>query len=200
MSGIIAQNSGRHTGLVKAASAGGEWTLIQTLTSDGSDDDLSFTSGLDSTYDEYCFIFTNLHAETNDAIFGMNLSIDGGSNYNVTKTSSFFKSYNKEDGSTNGVGYDGGYDLAQVTTYQKLTLTNKNNADDSWSGWMFLYAPASTSSVKHWISRISAPYDTSAADCLSAGYGNTASAVDAITFLMSSGEIQAGSISLYGIG
>ena len=109
MSGIIAQNSGRHTGLVKAASAGGEWTLIQTQTASSSSD-ISFTSGLDSTYDKYCFEFINLHGATTDAIFVMNLSIDGGSNYNVTKTSSFFKSYNKEDGSTNGVGYDGGYE------------------------------------------------------------------------------------------
>ena len=55
MSGIIAQNSGRHTGLVKAASGGGAWNLIETLPSDGSDADLSFTSGIDSTYDEYVF-------------------------------------------------------------------------------------------------------------------------------------------------
>ena len=44
MSGIIAQNSGRHTGLVKAASAGGVWTLISTFTSDGSDATADFTS------------------------------------------------------------------------------------------------------------------------------------------------------------
>ena len=65
MSGIIAQNSGRHTGLVKAASGGGDavWNLIETLTSDGSDSDLSFTSGIDDTYDEYVFKFINIHPE-----------------------------------------------------------------------------------------------------------------------------------------
>ena len=201
MSGIIAQNVGRHGGLIKAPSGGGgAWTLIQTLTSDGSDADLSFTSGIDSTYDEYCFKFINLHAETSGAIFGMNLSIDGGSNYNVTKTSTFYRAYHKEDDSTTGLGYDGGYDLAQETTYQKLTMTNTVNNDDGWSGWMYLYAPASTTFVKHWTSRISAPYDTSAVDIFTGGYGNTTSAVDAITFLMSADEIQGGSISMYGIG
>ena len=201
MSGIIAQNVGRHGGLIKAPSGGGgAWTLIQTLTSDGSDSDLSFTSGIDSTYDEYCFIFNNLHAETLDAKFGMNLSIDGGSNYNVTKTSTFYNAYHKEDDSTAGLGYDGAYDLAQETTYQKLTMTNKVNNDDGWSGWMYLYAPASTTFVKHWTSRISAPYDTSAVDIFTGGYGNTTSAVDAIQFSMSADEIQGGSISMYGIG
>ena len=199
MSGIIAQNVGRHTGLVKAPGGGGAWNLINTLTSDGSDTALSFTSGIDSTYAEYCFLFNSLHGQTSDAIFGMNLSIDGGSNYNVTKTSTFYKAYHKEDGSTHGVGYDGGYDLAQGTAYQKLTLTNKINNDDNWSGWMYLYEPSNTTHITHWISRLSAPYDTSAADCFTSGYGNTTSAVDAITFLMSSGEIQGGSISMYGI-
>ena len=48
MSGIISQNVGRTSGLVKAvAAAGGTWTLIKTLTSDGSDSDLSFVDGSD---------------------------------------------------------------------------------------------------------------------------------------------------------
>ena len=112
MSGIIAQNSGRHTGLVKAAEAGGgAWTLIQTLTSDGSDDDLSFTSGLDSTYDEYCFKCINIHPETDRAAFQFNLSIDGGSNYNVAKTSTAFRTYHDEADSGAVFQYAGEYDL-----------------------------------------------------------------------------------------
>ena len=54
MSGIIAQNAGRHTGLIKAAGGGGAWNLIQTLTASSSAT-LDFTSGFDSTYDEYVF-------------------------------------------------------------------------------------------------------------------------------------------------
>ena len=61
MSGIIAQNVGRHTGLIKATAAGGEWTLISTVTSDGSDATISFTSGIDSTYDEYCIKLFNIN-------------------------------------------------------------------------------------------------------------------------------------------
>ena len=120
MSGIIAQNSGRHTGLVKAASAGGEWTLIQTLISDGSDASLSFTSGIDSTYDEYCFKFIDIHPETDNVEFQFNMSTDGGSNYNVTKTTTYFRAYHYESGSSPTLGYDTGEDLAQGTGFQTI--------------------------------------------------------------------------------
>ena len=53
MSGIIAQNTLDSSGLIKAPAGGGAWTFISKLTSDGSDSDLSFTSGIDSTYKEY---------------------------------------------------------------------------------------------------------------------------------------------------
>jgi hypothetical protein len=36
-------------------------------------------------------------------------------------------------------------------------------------------------------------------DCFVAGYGNTTSAVDAVQFKMASGNIDAGTIKLYGI-
>ena len=72
MSGIISQNVGRHSGLVKAPSGGGgAWTLIQTITSDGSDASISFTSGIDSTYDEYCFKFINIHPDSTNVHFGV---------------------------------------------------------------------------------------------------------------------------------
>ena len=200
MSGIVSQNVGRPSGLVKAADAGGgAWTLINTLTSDGSDSDLSFTSGFDSTYPIYVFKCITIHAETDGAMFVFNLSDDAGSSYAVTKTSTAFKSYHKEDNSTTGLGYDGGYDLAQSTADQKITMTNDVNADDACSGELWIFKPSSTTFVKHWLSRFSAPYDESSDDFYTSGYANTTSAVNAITFKMSSGEIQGGKIKMYGI-
>ena len=65
-------------------------THIKTLTASSSST-LSFVDGssdvvLDSTYPIYIFKFINIHAATDLAEFNFNLSIDGGSNYNVTKT------------------------------------------------------------------------------------------------------------------
>tara|TARA_R100000093_G_scaffold66790_1_gene38016 strand:- start:157 stop:330 length:174 start_codon:yes stop_codon:yes gene_type:complete len=56
MTGIVAQNVGRTSGLIKAASGGGGvWTLISTFTSDGSDATATFDSDIDSTYPIYVF-------------------------------------------------------------------------------------------------------------------------------------------------
>ena len=46
--------------------------LLSTFTSDGSDATASFTSGIDSTYKEYMFVFNNIHAETDDKKFEFN--------------------------------------------------------------------------------------------------------------------------------
>ena len=72
------------------AAGGGAWNLISTFTSDGSDATASITSGIDSTYDVYCFMYTNIHPETDSSNLQFNGSIDAGSNYNVTKVTTFF--------------------------------------------------------------------------------------------------------------
>ena len=200
MSGVVAQNVGRRSGLIKTVAAGGEWTLISTVTSDGSDATISFTSGLDSTYDEYCFKFIGIHPETDGEDLQFNLSIDGGSNYNVTKTSLYLHAEHNESG-TSDFSYYATRDLAQSTAFQTLQQTVGSDNDQSASGYMYLYQPSSTTFVKHFISQISNYKDEDYnQNTFVAGYGNTTSAVDAIQFKMSADEIQAGSISMYGIG
>ena len=199
MSGIIAQNSGRHTGLVKAASAAGVWNLIETLTASSSAN-LSFTSGIDSTYDEYVFKFHNIHPGSDNSYFQFNMSIDSGSNYNVTKTTTWFQSYNFEDNSLQDVGYNASRDLAQGTGFQDISTTMAIDNDLSLSGSLSLYAPSDTTFVKHFIARANHMTDNPASnDAFLAGYGNTTSAVDAVQFKMDTGNIDAGTISLYGI-
>ena len=200
MSGIIAQNAGRHTGLIKAAGGGGAWNLISTFTSDGSDATASFTSGLDDTYDQYCFKFINIHPETDDTTFEWNASIDSGSNYNVAKTSTFFKAAHSESDSETIFGYVTGSEHAQGTGFQHLGIENGNDNDQSINGYLILYNPASTTFVKHFMSfadgNMQADYVYTSHG---AGYVNTTSAVDAIQFKFNSDEIQGGTISLYGI-
>ena len=203
MSGIIAQNSGRHTGLVKASSGGGVWNLIETLTSDGSDSDLSFTSGIDSTYDEYVFKFIDIHPETDGAEFQFNMSIDSGSNYNVAKTATFFQSQHDEGDTYTNLGYLTAHDSAQATGFQDLGRNVGNDNDQSCAGYLHLFNPSSDVFIKHFIARLNNAQDISSthysAETFIAGYGNTTSAVDAVQFKMSADEIQGGSISLYGI-
>jgi hypothetical protein len=200
MSGIIAQNVGRHTGLVKAAAAGGEWTLIQTQTASSSAT-VDFTSGLDSTYDEYCFKFINIHPQTDDTEFQFNMSVDGGSNYNVTKTGSAFEASHTEADDATALGYQTGNDVTQVTGFQDIAKGLGTDNDQSASGWVYLFNPASTTFVKHYQCLGQTYKSNDASGFLrTAGYGNTTSAVDAVQFKMNSGNIDSGTISLFGIG
>jgi len=171
----------------------------QTASSSAS---ISFTSGIDSTYPIYMFEFINIHPGTSETELTFNMSTDGGSNYNVTKTTTFFRANHREDdGGTPGFGYRTGDDLAQSTSYQGLSAVNGAGSDEALSGYLHLFNPSSTTFVKHFIAESNAYQilQDHTNHSLVAGYGNTTSAVDAIDFKMSSGNIDSGTIKLYGI-
>ena len=161
---------------------------------------VSITSGINSTYKEYIFVFNNIHPATDNANLQFNMSIDGGSNYNVTKTSTHFRAFHTESGSSTGLGYRTGDDLAQGTGYQTLVLEGGNDNDANSVGILHLFDPSSTTFVKHFIftGMTDASGDT-ARPTYVAGYGNTTSAINAVDFKMHSGNIDSGTIDLYGV-
>jgi hypothetical protein len=174
-------------------------TLISSQTASGSAS-IEFTSGIDSTYPIYKFEFINIHPATDGAYFQFNMSTDSGSNYNVTKTTTAFNAQHSEAGTDPGIGYQTADDLAQSTGFQTLLEGIGNGADESAAGTLTLFNPSSTTYVKHFIARGSLYYDGNYIfDAHIAGYANTTSAVDAIKFVMSSGNIDSGTIKLYGI-
>ena len=204
MSGIIAQNVGRHTGLVKASSGGGgAWTLISTQTASASST-ISFTSGLDSTYDEYIFKFYNLHPSADQPHLQFQGNASGGSGYNETINSIFFESYHAESDGEAVLEYTAGGDLANGTGFQRLFTEANYSNDGSISGSLHLFAPSDTTFVKQFMSVCQGmfgpttnPYSWQS---FGSGYFNTTSAIDEIQFKFSSGNIDAGDISLFGIG
>jgi hypothetical protein len=179
-------------------------THIKTLTASSSST-LSFVDGssdvvLDSTYPIYVFKFINMHSQNNSVDLTFNFNTDGGSNYNVTKTTTHFWTANYESLALNYFTYGASLDLAQSTSFQIITDNVGNENDESSSGTMTLFNPSSTTFVKHFMTDINTyGQDNSSYRNLVAGYGNTTSAVDAIQFKMSSGNIDAGTIKLYGI-
>jgi hypothetical protein len=180
-----------------ANAAAGTLTLISTQTASSSAN-ISFTTGLNSTYDEYIFKFINIHPATDDIVFQVNFSTDGGSNYNVTKTTTNFEATHTEADET-GFKYGTGDDIAQGTGYQRLGLIGNDN-DESMSGELYLFAPSSTTFVKHFIGRTHGYYGgTFAWSNFCAGYCNTTSAVNAVDFKCSSGNIDDGVFKLYGV-
>ena len=181
----------------------GSMTFIKKLTASSSAT-LSFVDGsssvvLDNTYKEYLFTFKNIHPETDETQFQFNMSVDSGSNYNVTKTTTYFYAAHSEGDATEFT-YRAPKDLAQSTSFQDLVQGTGADNDQCSTGYLHLFNPSSTTFVKHFIVRTS-DYNANnyAIDSYIAGYGNTTSAVDAIQFKMSSGNIDAGDICLYGI-
>ena len=177
----------------------GSKVLLSTATASASAS-LSFNSTyITSTYPIYQFEFINIHPATDDVEFTFNMSTDNGSNYNVTKTSTNFATYHDEADTTSALSYQASSDLAQSTAFQRIAGANGNGADENCSGTLQLFNPASTVYVKHFISNFqkNTYHNYSFSDYV-AGYGNTTSAVNAIQFKMSSGNMD-GTIYLYGI-
>ena len=184
-------------GALDAGVPAGSLILLSTQTASASAT-ISFTSGIDSTYDSYVFKFINIHPSGTNTKFQFNMSTDSGSNYNVTKTTTAFGAYNAEDGSYSALRYDATLDLAQGTGFQTLFETGIPNNEESSGGTLILFNPSSTTFVKHFISDCTSAYEYTVRN-LMAGYGNTTSAVNAIRFQMASGNIDDGIIKMYGV-
>jgi len=186
-------------------SLGGSMVFMKKLTASSSAT-LSFvdgSGGVDfSTYKEYLFTFNNIHPDGDQRDLTFNGSIDSGSNYNVTKTTTWFEALHWEDASAAQIGYGASLDLAQSTAFQTISSGLGNANDDSCNGFMHLFNPSSTTFVKHFTCTSSFNYRIGVPGEVSshiAGYFNTTSAVDAIQFKMESGNVDAGTICLYGI-
>jgi hypothetical protein len=173
--------------------------LLSTQTASSSAT-ISFTTGLDSTYDEYIFKFINVRPATDNVRFTFNMSTDSGSNYNVTKTTTFFEAYHDEADTDTALTYITQYDLAQNTGFQILSEDVGNGADESASGTLTLFNPSSTTYVKHFIATQNNYFSNNyTMNSFIAGYGNTTSAINAIQFKMASGNIADGIFKLYGV-
>ena len=182
-----------------ASIAGGSTLVLLSTQTASASASISFTTGIDSTYDEYIFKWINCHPASNDS-FQFNGSTDGGSNYNVTKTTTFFTARHREDDSAAILTYQTGSDLAQSTSYQTMFFDSGNNNDDGSSGEFYLFNPSSTTYVKNFFSRFNSTNITPQIyDNYCAGYGNTTSAINAIDFKFSSGNIDDGIIKMYGV-
>jgi len=189
---------------LSASLSGGSIVFIKKLTASSSAT-VSFVNGssdvvLDGTYKEYLFTFKNIHAQTNDATFKFNGSDDTSSHsYDIAKTTSYFDAYQTES-ATIGFGYRTAEDLANGTGVQTVLRNLGVGNDQSASGYLYLYAPSDTTYVKHFIGG-GATYGSSDENVNNfvGGYFNTTAAITAIQFAMSSGNIDAGDICLYGV-
>jgi len=174
-------------------------TLITTETAT-NDTSIVITSGIDSTYDEYMFVFTDIGPATDNVKFQWQVSTDGGSGYTSLSTASTsFSAGHGEDDSGGSLGYAPADDLANSTSAITICSASGNDADQSIAGILHLFAPSNTTYVKHFYSRVNNSHTSDhVQDVFGAGYVNTTSDIDAVRFIMSSGNFD-GVIQLFGI-
>ena len=204
MSIVKLNNNGVKNATSFGSVSSGAMTFIKKLTASSSGT-LSFVDGssdvvLDNTYKEYLFTFNNIHPATDGAKFQVNFR-DGGSNYDASKTTTHFRSLHYEDGTTAAeITYLTATDLANDTGSQSIAQNIGNDNDQSASGELLLFNPSSTTFVKHFLSRSICNGNANyAQEIYAAGYCNTTTAIDGVQFSMTSGNIDAGDICLYGI-
>ena len=192
-------------GALGASAGAGKLTLIKTLTASSSAT-LSFLNGassvvFDGTYDKYVFKFSNMHPATDDQAFTFQVDTGSNTSFNQTITSSFFNAQHDESNSGTYLMYRTTGDLNQGTGFQRLTEGSGNDNDQSCSGTLIIHAPADTTFVKHFISQThNAHHGDYAMNNFIAGYVNTTTALTRVRFKYESGNIDSGTIKLYGVG
>ena len=186
---------------VGTAATGASQVLLKKVTASSGDANITFDSSfITSSFNEYIFTFISMHPASDNVFLSFNASADNGSNYNVTKTTTFWRAQNNEADDSNALGYVDGSDSAQQTGFQILEDGNSSDNDHASSGYLHLYNPSSTTFQKLFYSRMSS---TSAGDfnihTNVGGAFNSTSAINNIRFQFSSGNIDTGTIKLYGV-
>jgi len=179
--------------------SGGALNLISTQTASSSST-ISFTSGIDDTYDSYVFKFINIHPATDSADFTFQVDTGTNTSYNQTMTTTVFRAYHTEADDAAALDYDSGRDQAQGTAFQILAHEVGNDNDSSVVGDLHLFNPSSDTFVKHFISTINEHHSYSmSVNKFNAGYINTTTPLTRVQFKFSSGNIDSGVIKLYGV-
>jgi len=182
-------------------------TLIKTLTAepsaylefvDGSDDVV-----FDSTYPVYEFHYVSMHpASAGDFVFQVNSTNDAGGAYDTSKiTSTFSRAEHTEGGSSPSFLYSDGNDLADEADWCKLLHNIDDENYDNCSGILTIYDPSSTTYIKHFLARTSATHHSAeyTMDSYVGGYINDLYAIDEIRFKFASGNMDSGTIKMFGV-
>ena len=175
----------------------------QTASSSAS---ISFTTGLDNTYDEYIFYYIAIRPATNRAKFLFQVNASGQTGFNEEMTTTSFIAYNRaaSAGSTS-LGYRTGADQVPADKiYQKLSEEISNVSKGCTSGEFHLFTPSNTTYLKRFYQKSHEYNDTGGGSIYSnasytAGYINVTAAITEIDFKMDTGNIDKGTIYMYGI-
>ena len=186
---------------VNSSLAGGGYVFISSQTITTAVNEVVFTTGIDSTYDEYVFIVTDIHVANNAASIFWNMSINGGGAYDgANRTALAWVSYNNAGSATQGLAYQASQDLGSTTGDLYIIHEQENGADANGCGICRLYQPSNTTFMTQFeVRTASLNYNNRIQDWHTAGYVMTTTPVDAVQFKCSSGNMDNGTFQLYGV-
>ena len=181
-------------GALTASGSAGALVLLEQHTASASSS-LDFTAFISSTYDDYLFKFVNVLPATSTAILQMRVGTGGGPTYDSGTnygTQLFRHSFNASAVS----GADSGATSIALTTAWLSTGTH------AIGGSLELYDPQSTTFQKYVSGKFVYPdsgISNMAVSEMGGQWNNSGTAITAVRFLMSSGNITSGTIRVYGI-
>ena len=186
-------------GALDSGIATGAMTLISTATASSSAT-IDITSGISSTYKQYVFKYISIHPATDGESFTFQTDTGTNTSYNQTVTSTFFQVIHGENDGNAELSYNTGNDHAQQSSFQIITELASSDADHGISGTLHLFDPSNATFVKHF--NTNSQYtdaNNKSMNTYAAGYFNTTTALTRVRFKMSSGNIDSGTIKMYGI-
>ena len=170
---------------------------------------LSFTSGIDSTYNEYQFQFVNMHPEDDNANFTFQVNAITSADPPVQRTgfgeamtTTGWYAYNRNTAGATNITYDANVDQqdSELAYQWILAYDVANDTEGSVSGILTLYDPSSTTYVKHFTAvGQGIAYGTYSVNMYNDGYINTTNAINQISFKFDDGNIDDGTIYMYGV-
>lgn len=184
---LLTSNGAGALPTMQAAPAAGGLVKIQTQTASNSAN-LSFTTGITSTYTTYMFTLNNVVPATNAVTLNVTVTVDGGSNYLAT---GYLAGVNSNPYNSATITN------ANSTTAMPLTGAQVNTSTVGVSGNVYFYN-ITTANLPEMTAQINWNSGSQQVG-LAVANNSTTTGVNGFRFVFSSGNISSGSITLYGV-
>jgi len=192
--GITLTDAGAGSTVTIAASGGSSGLVLLEQHTASSSSSLDFTTAITSTYDAYDIWFVNIIPATTNVALRMLMSTNGGSSYD-TGSNYRFNSWVVAGGTTT--------EFANPTTNIPVHYTTSglsNSSTYSLNGVVRLFNPLSTATYKAVNGQTTCQInDGSMCTTWPQGWYLSTTAVNAVRFILSSGNIASGVIRMYGV-
>ena len=199
--GQVLTSAGAGKGIVFEAAGGGQSTLISTVTA--SDAATASFTDIDDSYRNYVVTFNDLVPVTDNVTFLFLASHDNGSNYDGSITNAFHHTGNYDDDTGFESEGNPAYSRGNDTDGVEFAFGIGSASLECCNGFMYLYNPGKLYSsvvLTHFYCHFNNTnyYSHGAYATDVNGHIDSASAVDAIQFKFSSGNIESGTFKLWG--